>query len=358
MKNLKKHVSALIGIALIAQIFTSCDNKEEVKGEYTNGVYIVNEGNYGSADGSLSFYSYDSDSVYNDIFKAKNGDPLWDVLQSVTTSGDNIYIVVNNSNKIDVADKNTMEYKGSIENVTSPRYLVTKNNTAYVSCWGDNSIKIIDLNTNAIAGTITANGSGPDKMLINNNYLYVVNTGGWGNDSTVTIINTETNEVEKYLNVPYNPKDIVMDNSGNIWVLSFGMVSYAEDFSTISLSPSMLYKIDPATNEVVSQGELFADQHPAHLEANDESNTLYIGGGYTFVGIYKIEIAGNNLTLSQIANDFAYGLNFDAKSNALFVSLSGNYTSAGTVKRYDTDGNLLGTYSCGIGTSGAFKNTK
>ena len=90
---------ALICISL----FTSCE-KEDSTVYYNSGVYISNEGGWGNSDGSLSFYEYSSDKVYNNIFQKKNNRPLGDVVQSVAiSSASEAFIVVNSSNKIEIA---------------------------------------------------------------------------------------------------------------------------------------------------------------------------------------------------------------------------------------------------------------
>lgn len=360
MKNFRKNALVLLTAILFANLFLSCEEAEKSKGEYSNGVFIVNEGTFGNDNGSVSFYSNTADSVFNDIFNAVNGRSLGDVVQSLTVSGEYVYIVVNNSNKIEVADKNTMEEIEVIENLSSPRYIVVKNAIGYVSCWGDNSIKIVDLNTFTVTGSITSQGAGPEKMHLKNDKLYVINSGGFGNDSTVTVINTTNNSVIKNIQVPYNPKDIVEDNSGNLWILSYGNEIYNDDWTAIiGHTPSYLYKIDPTSDEVVAWGELFAEQHPAHLEIDNDGTTMYVGGGYSFAGIYKVSVSNTNLTLNEISTDYFYGFNVDPNSGVIFGAIAGDYVSPGTLKRLETDGTLLGTYKCGIVTSSAaFKNTK
>jgi YVTN family beta-propeller protein len=370
MKNLKKFSILLFTALLVGNFFISCDNVDEpknepitedtIKGEYSNGVFITNEGSFGNSNGSLSFYKYDNDSVYNAIFELVNSRPLGDVVQSATVSGDMVYIVVNNSNKVEVANRNTMLEAGVIEGLISPRYMVAKSNKGFISCWGDNSVKVVDLTTLAVTKTVGTNGSGPEKMLISNNKLYVINSGGWGMDSTIAVINTTTDELIKNIQVPYNPRDLVIDKQGYIWVLCYGKEIYNSDFTAIiEQTPSKIYKIDPSTDEIMASGDLFAEQHPSSLEIDNDGSTLYVGGGFSFGGVYKATISESDITLNQIITDYAYGFNFDPATGVLFVAIAGNYTSAGVMKRYKNDGTLLGTYTCGIGTSGAaFKSTK
>src|SRR5664280_3375842 len=59
---------------------------------FGGGVFIVDEGNFKSGNGSLSFYSYDSSKIFNDVFSSANNRPLGDVPNSMAIKGDQAYI--------------------------------------------------------------------------------------------------------------------------------------------------------------------------------------------------------------------------------------------------------------------------
>ena len=358
-----KHNYLISGIKLVFGVFslllltTSCD-KEESSGEYADGVFIANEGGFGSNNGSISFYSNNTDSVYNNIFYSVNNRSLGDVVQSVTVHKNKAYIVVNNSNKVEIADKNTFQEEGVISDVSLPRHFIAQENTGYLSCWGDNSVKVIDLETNTVTQSIPV-ATGPEKMCIVGNKLYVVNTGGYSVDSVVSVIDLTSLEVVKNIIVKYSPQDIVVDKNNKIWVLCFGKVVYdiVDPYPIIEESPSKIYEIDPETDEWILEGELFQDQHPTQLEISNDG-VMYLGGGYTFCGIYRLEIEGGSGTLTQIVADYVYGLNIDPESNILYTLQAPSYTDPGKLKRFELDGTLLGTYECGIGpNSASFKST-
>ncbi len=74
-------------------------------GAYDNGVFILNEGNFFSANASLSYVSNDLATFQNDIFKIVNSPAtLGDVAQSMRFGGDKAFIVVNNSNEVEVVE--------------------------------------------------------------------------------------------------------------------------------------------------------------------------------------------------------------------------------------------------------------
>ncbi|MGD2035472.1 MAG: hypothetical protein PVF73_10475, partial [Bacteroidales bacterium] len=231
--------------------------------------------------------------------------------------------------------------------------MVTNGNTGYISCWGDNSVKIVDLVTHEITGSVAAS-SGPDKMVIQNNKLYILNSGGWGVDSTITVVNVNTNEVTGSIEVKYTPTDLVVDPQGDIWVLCFGKIIYGTEdpYPILEETASKLYRIDTETDRVTEEETLFEDQHPMHLEI-DNAGVLYIGGGYTFDGIWSIQedmLPGSRNKI--ISGDYAYGFNIDPNTNVLYLTFAPSYTSPGIIKRYTANGTLLGEYECGIGPNG------
>ena len=103
-------------------------NSPETNGIYNDGYFVTNEGNFNSGNGSISFVSNDG-TVENNVFVTTNSFPLGDVVQSMSIIDENAYIVVNNSSKIEVASIDSMISVGTIENISSPRYIIEVSNT-------------------------------------------------------------------------------------------------------------------------------------------------------------------------------------------------------------------------------------
>lgn len=356
-KSVNSFFKLLLSAILILYFSASC-SKESPKGEYEDGVYVINEGT--SNNGSVSFYNYGSDEVFNDVFQSKNKRPLGTFVQSIKLHQDNAYIIVNGSNKVEVVDRYTMQEKGTIENVSSPRYMEAKGNKGYVSCWKDNSIKVIDLDSKAVSKSITV-ASGPEKMLIKNDLLYVTNSGGYSYDSIVSVIDLNTEEVIKSIQTGDKPIDLVEDNSGYIWVLCAGKTVYSWEppYDLLEESPSKIVKIDPETNNAVLEISLFDNQHPESMETDSDGSYLYFGGGYFFQGIYKLDVSLEKPTATKIVNKIIYGFNIDRQTNVIFAGFSPDFSKSGTLKRYSLIGEELGSYTVGVGPNGtALKKAK
>ncbi|MDX9696855.1 MAG: hypothetical protein RBT49_13780, partial [Bacteroidales bacterium] len=195
-------------ISLFIGILFSCDEENPTPTvKLADGIYITNEGNWGQSNGSVSYYNYSTDSVYNDLFQNINGRSVGDVVQSSTVADSLIYIVVNGSNKIEIAHKSNLKEFDVITGIDNPRYLKVKNSTGYLSQWGEEGvILVIDLSTNTISDTIDV-GTGPEQMEIINNRLFVANSGAYDRDSTVSVVNLTTNDVIATIKVGDNPRD-------------------------------------------------------------------------------------------------------------------------------------------------------
>ena len=347
MKRLKNLNKAWVYLACTSIIFASCKKDNETpETKFNNGIFITNEGGYGNNNSSVSYYDYDQDSVFNTIFKNENGYTPGDVLQSIYIDDQQVYLVVNNSNKVIIADRDTLREENVVEDLPQPRYMTSYQGKGYISCWGDNKVHVLDLTTQQITGTVSA-GSGPEHMLVHNAQLLVANSGGFGSDSTVTVIDLSTQKVTKTLVVGNNPRDIEEDKNGDLWVLCYGFVDYTG--SGIS-APAQLVVLDGATLQIKQKLTLSGLANPSVLEINAAGDKLYFGGGYGFEGIYELPVDGT--TAKEVCTDEAYGFLMEKDHNEIFVMTARSFSGPGVLKRYSTSGELLGSYAVGIAPNG------
>jgi len=343
-------------LSLIVGILISCEeenNTPVVKLAY--GIYITNEGNWGQSNGSISYYNYSTDSVYNDLFENINGRAIGDVVQSATVADSLIYIIVNGSNKIEIAHKENLREYDAISNLDNPRYFKIKNNIGYLSQWGeDGVIKVINLLTNSITKTIQV-GTGPEQMEIIDNKLFVANSGAYDRDSTISVIDITSNEVTATIKVGDNPRDFAIDKNNKLWVLCFGYQQYVEPYTETG---SKLIQIDPQTNEIIKTIEIGATLHPTCVEAGKDGDYLYVGGGYGFNGIFKFSVNDTVFPTIPLVDKAFYAIYVDATRDNIFGFDALNYASRGNMYRYSSFGSQLGMYEVGIIPNGSSSKKK
>jgi YVTN family beta-propeller protein len=350
--SVKSHQSLLMAALFILFSVSSCKKDDDnASGKYSSGVFVTNEGQFGTGTGTVSFINRDNKTIENDIFELVNGRPLGNVVQSVTVHDGKAYVVVNNANKIEIVTADDFKEAGAINGLDFPRFLLpVGNNKAYVSQWGITSgeVKVIDLSTNTVSKTIATGGIGAEAMLQVGSNVYVTNGGGFSYDSTVVIINTTSETVTSTITVGANPSSILKDANGDIWVLCAG--KWKSDFSALEIKGSLV-KI--SNNAVAATFNFDSDfSQPADLTLNKAGNKLY----YSYNGkVYTQDISASSLQLNELVSRSFYSLGIDPVNEYLYAGDAGSFSSNGKVLRYNsTTGAVIDSFEAGLGPNGFF----
>lgn len=351
--NLKLLFASLF---LSSLTFTSCTDQDDiidapvVISPTSQGVYVTNEGQFGSSNGSVSYIDFNANPLNNDLFQKANSRPLGDVVQSMGIVGDKAYLVVNNSKKIEITDASTFKSLGVINGLEMPRYFVAANNKGYVTEWvsfsGNGRVAVIDLTTNTITKTIPV-GINPDRMLVINNKLYVTNR----NDNKLSVINTQTDAVENTITVGDGPNSLVLDANNKLWVLCGGKKVYNSQtwaYDEAASTAGRLARVNLSTNAVEATMP-FGSKKEGDLPSNLNITTTKNSFIYNYQGkVFKIENAASTLPTTALINRDFYGLSIDPKDNSIFGGDAGDFSSNGKVIRYSITGQQLDSFTVGI----------
>jgi YVTN family beta-propeller protein len=295
----------------------------------------------------LTYYDFASTTPTTDYFKNVNEFGLGDTGSDFIIYGGKVYIVMNVSGYVAVADaagakfKDTIDFKNAGVN-RGPENIVGFGSSVFVSST-DGTVAVIDTTTLTINKFITV-GSNPAQMAVSGNNLYVSNTGGFSPsyDSTVSVIDlTSLTETAK-ITVGINPGSIATDNSGNIYVACTG--NYG------SVVPKIV-KVALSTNQVI----LSADTAAGTIRYYN--NTLITTGGY--LGAANVGIL-NPVDFSAVRPSFVtdgttiinpYGLDIDPATGDVYVGDAIDYISSGNVYCFDKTGKKKFSFSTSPGIS-------
>ncbi len=301
---------------------------------FANGVFIVCEGNFSQGNAAVSFFHKDTKQVEPDVFSKINNYPLGDVFQSMYGDGSHYFLVVNNSQKIEMLDAQTFKTQKSIQGFNSPRYYLPFQNKAFVTDFGANAIWVLDADQN-IKSKIPVSGW-TEQMLVFNNELFVTKVK---HGSCVSVIDPVNEKVIDSIPVGEEPQWIVKDKEDKLWVLTNAY---------IKSKPANLQRIDPATRKVLSSFSFpSVNDAPGRLKINAGLDTLY----YLDNGVYKMGIHDAQLpTQAFVASGKqCYGLGLDLATGTIYASDAIGFTQRGIVFRYASNGTLLDSFRCGIG---------
>ena len=357
MKKMNKFVAFA---ACITLLLTSCSDEEKPVeiplGDYDNGVLILNQGNFGTPNSTISYLSNNLVTFQNNIFGLVNPTKvLGDTAQDIGFNGDLAYIVLNNSNTIEIVNRYTMKSVGSIAaGLNNPRYIAFYNGKGYVTNWGDSTVTtddfvaVLNLTTNTVSQTIPV-VEGPERIVSEGNNLYVAHKGGYGFGNSISVINAISNTILTSITVGDVP-NFMAETNGILYVMCEGKPSYAP-----TETGGKLVKINLATNTVVSTTNFAATSHPQNLII--ENNVLY----YTESNrVFNVNVASSNLPTTPLFTtnpQGAYGIySFEVKNNLIYVGDAVDYSSNGKVYIYSLNGTLTNEYRVGVSPTGFYFN--
>jgi DNA-binding beta-propeller fold protein YncE len=309
-----------------------------------NGVFIACEGNFMYGNGSLSFYHTEKKTITNQLFYARNNVPLGDVVQSLALKGNSLFIVVNNSGKIYVADARTIEYKGSITGLISPRYIhFVSDEKAYITDLYARYITIFNPLSLEITGKIDLENHTSEQLVQIGKYVF---STAWSFGEYVLVIDSETDELVHKIKVPLQPRDMVIDKKEKIWVLSDG----GFEGSIAGLQAPALTRIDSQTFTVEQIFRFNPGDVAAGLEINSTGDTLF----FMNRGVYKMPVASRQLPGSVFISEGDkrfYTLAVNPANDEIYVSDAIDYAQNAIVYRYSPSGNVIDSFKVGINPS-------
>lgn len=302
-----------------------------------NGIFILNEGNFGWGNGSLSYFSYDSSKIYNNFFGSVNKRPLGDVPFSMLIHGDNIYIVVNNSEKIEVIDRRNLKSVATITGLISPRNIVlTGLNKAYVTSMYSDSVRILDLKKNTISGYINIHQTS-ESVVVMGQKAFIAN---WLGGNEIFVVNTETDVLIDSVEVGKEPESMAVDKNGMIWVLCNGgwkRDTYAE---LDGINPQSLATFKRYVFPTLQSS-------PLNLQADGDGDTLF----YIDNGIRRMSISSPELPADILIDDdehLFYKVAINPSTGDIVATDAVDYQQNGLLLIYNRSGVLRNSYTTGI----------
>ncbi len=310
-------------------------------------VYVLNQGDFGQGNSTLTAYFPDSNRAENGIFRSVNGRSLGDVGNDIALNGDEAYMVVNNSNKIEVIDASSALSIATIyfPSGTSPYRiaLYPPDNVGFVSDLYTNAVSVINLSTNSLvpADTIPV-GDAPYGITCISRQVFVANSG-YGKGNTVSVIDASTRKVVKTLKVGEGPTEIEPDGNGYVWVVCPGQIG----------SNGSIYIVN-IKSDTVADSINVGMQIPSftgHTLAMDQKN----GYGYLIAdsSVVKLDLLSKTIMDKNLIRGSFYAISVDLSNGDIYVADAKDYKTAGTVYIYNSYGQSTGrSFTTGINPDG------
>ena len=334
-----KKLWLLLSIAVLF-LFNACSDDDPILPpghSNAEGVFALSEGGYGKNNAALSYSSHDYTNQTQYAYRDANGDEILGGLGNhMDAWSDNLYIVCSNSNLIQIVNANDFKSVDSVKlgaDVNPREIVVVDNKTAFVTAYSNGGeVLKIDLENKNIASRIQVRAN-PESIVECNNKLFVANSG-WGNDSTVSVIDMASLQVTKTVNVGWNPNELMTDGV-NVYAVA------TDKYFGAGNGSAGVYEIDGTTLEVVgytkmpgnpSDGSVYKDGKL--LVVSDEG--LYLVNPDTKqtekVLIEKDKVVTNGQSWSNI-----YAVYYSAKHDKIYCGNPKDFAQNGEVVVFDKD---------------------
>ncbi len=349
--------------AIAAVTLSACRKEEQIvpststsvtEGEMgeIKGFFLLNEGNMGSNKSTLDYFDYETGVYTKNIYAERNPGvvkELGDVGNDIQIYGNKLYAVINCSHFVEVMDVSTAKHITQIS-IPNCRYIVFKDRYAYVSSYAgpvqiDPNARLgyvakVDTVTLSVVGTCTV-GYQPDEMVVAGNKLYVANSGGYrvpNYDRTVSVIDLDTFEEIKKIDVAINLHRLELDKYGQIWVSSRG------DYYDV---PSKTFVIDSRTDEVIDVLKLLPNSemtvcgdslyvYSTEWSYHTQSNTI----SYAIVNVRTRKVVTRNFITDGTERGIVipYGVAVNPQTHEILVTDAKDYVTPGTLYCFNLDG--------------------
>jgi YVTN family beta-propeller protein len=230
---------------------------------------------------------------------------------NAATIGPYAYIPNNGDNTVSVIDIQTNTVTATVNVGAGPTGVAVSPDGAkvYITNKDDDSVSIINAKTNMVTATVNV-GAGPCGAAVtpDETKIYVTNY----DDGTVSVINTATNTVAATVNVGVNPTNIVVSPDGTrAYVSNYGS-------NTVSV-------IDTTTNTLTATVPVGA--RPSHIAASPDGTKIYVTNRYSN-NISVIDPITNTLIADMTIGSGPSGIAVSPDGTKIYMAnIGGSYVS-------------------------------
>lgn len=377
---MKKYLLGLAVLMMGTVVMTSCSDDDDpaptpVKSWYATGAYIVNAGNmYSNIESSLTGIDYATSTATQGVFKAANNRSLGNTANDGIIYGDKMYLVVDQSNTVEVLDKYTKKSIKQISTTTllgdkdgqEPRHIIANGGNVYFTTYGG-YVAAIDTTSFALQAKYQV-GKYPEGLAIGGTEMYVANSNYGQGGGNLSCINLETGQVTTKNIEGINNPTSVYNVSGVLFVLD----QQYYDASWASYGENALKLVDWANgnSSKIAEGN-YAALYMAQSDPTTRMDIAYpdiyfyvINAPYGGEATYsRYDVRTREITTLNLAETpfSPAGIGVDPITGNVFI-LSYNkgdngyadYNGDGYVIQYQNNGTVLGKYNVGVGPCAIF----
>lgn len=342
-------ISLILFFGLVLNSCKKEDPQPLTNDELSHGMLVLNEGLFQQNNSSLSWINTSNDEVIDDFFLSTNGRLLGDTGNDMEIYGGKIYIVVNNSNTLEILSKKTGKSIKQISMVNGsigkqPRSIAFYGSKAFITCY-DGFVDVLDTVSLTITQRIPV-GSNPEGLAVSNGKLFVANSGGLNYpnvDSTLSVIDlTNLQEITR-ITIGKNPGGVNVDQNGDVYAIARG------NYGSI---PSRMVRIN-SINNTLEQTFTF------DASGMERMNEYFLISFYNYstesseIRLFNTETESveNNSFINTSNITTLYGVHYNPGNSKIYCSDAMGFTNSGYIRQFSSSGAYEKSYHVGLNPS-------
>lgn len=283
------------------------------------------EGNFQSANASISEISLDEQTVDNEVFLKRNGYGVGDVVQSIYQRNDSIFVVVNNSGLVRILTSDSLIEIGKVSGLQSPRHVFLRSGSMLVSDLYSNEITEIDLSTLSSINKYPVEGW-TERFISFGQKIVVANI-----KQRSILIYDEDMQYERLIQLQLEPH-FLFEFNGDLFAV--GPKSQANQGMILKRLNANFTVLDSLITE-----------YPFTYASLDQSQ-LYVLSKKKVIKINLRNVEQRQESTLDLVNPYSISINRTNKH--LFISDANDYLSFGEVIEYDSTARLrVSSYKVG-----------
>lgn len=335
----------LILISTFLLLFWGCENSTETQPivELNKAVIVVSEGGFTQNNSSITSYSIEEKTTQDDIYFSANSTTLGDTGNDLVIAGNNGFIAVTASNKIEVVNMDDFKSVGNIDftDFGGPKKIAISGSNGYATTLNSILVKF-DISSFSVIDTMSI-GFMPEGIVSADGKLFIA-ISGLGTGTIVTVIDENTFEIVKNISVKINPINIVTDEN-DVFIVSIGTYEFAGGDGM-----GMVTKIDASSLTVLDTLQI--EKNPGRVALGDDKELFLINGdGIVHIAGATMSIITKTLITSAEVNNIYSSIStvgYDKDSDLLYLGNPKDFVQNGEIAIFNLSGTKEGQFDVGI----------
>jgi len=317
----------------------------------TRSALVLNEGNFQTNNSTLTYYSINCQFPTQNYFQEKIGRLLGDTGNDMILVNKMLYIVVNNSHRLEVVDITDWSLVASIEmskdaTGSSPREILEHNGKLFITNFNGYVAVVDTANNYQNAIEWIKVGTQPEGITKYNNMIYVANSNynEGTNPGSISVIDPSSLTVtETFENVGHNISGLESDNYGDLYVISRG--NYSDISASLEVFNTMSKKIDTSFSVGAQMIRIEGDEGFVSIGGYD-ANWKFVAS------VAKFDVKADTIITDELiaSSNFQtlFGINIDPENGDIYCTDARDYSVSGDVICFDNTGTKKFEFKSGI----------